>query len=330
MTTFYRLLCFSILPAAFLGCQTHITQTTKVTTHSQTVGLKNVPKQQLLERLTYYDWTLIQIKNADDKTTPFYHKPPLIMNVEPNRLLFTEGCHHYQVFINEAIQPPFEYRFNNFKTRLEDRCQDDNKSEIRPALERLFRPYGDTTFKFEPLSQRQSSAKIALAINDSTKLIFSGKKKPERPISGIPLTHELLERYSWQLIDAIDSNRNKIDNFYQPDIPISVSFSTEPYRQQFVMSVGRHGIGGTYALGINQTLLTASDPSPAISFDKRLDTIMLEFARVALSPSQLILNEQKQMAASSANQTQAQYLLTQKVETGETLVWQNEEKESHK
>lgn len=324
---------FMLLAAIFgmtslIGCQTHTNQATKVATHSQTAGLKNVPKQQLLERLTYYNWTLIQIKNVAGKSTPFYHQPPLIMNVAPDRLLFNEGCHHYQVFINETIQPPFQYRFSNFKTGSADNCQNDNKSEIQLALERLFNPYSDTTFKFEPLLQNQSKPMMALNIKDSAMFIFSGNKKPQLPVSGITLTHELLERYQWQLVRATDNNQNKIDTFYQPDIPIKVSFSTDQYRQHFGMSIGRHGISGTYALAPNQTLLTASDLSPAISFGKRLDTIRLKFARIALKPSQLILNQQLDIAVTSdVNRVNPRYLLTQKVETGETLVWQNAKRE---
>lgn len=161
---------------ALLGCQTHIDQSSQTITDSKIVTLKNIPKPQLIERLTYYDWELTQVTDADGKSTPFNHKPPLIITVAPDRLLFNEGCHHYHVFISETYQPNFPYRFSNFRTGLTDSCQNDEKSEIRLALERLFRSYGDTAFKFEPLPDNQSQPKIALVINDSTALVFNGEK----------------------------------------------------------------------------------------------------------------------------------------------------------
>lgn len=91
------------------------------------------------------------------------------------------------------------------------------------------------------------------------------------------------------------------------------------------MFVGRHGISGTYVIAPNQTLLTNSDPSPAISFGKRLDDIWLKFIGTALSPSQLVLNK---LSSIDINTTpsQSQYLLTQKTEKGDTLTWQSEPK----
>lgn len=321
-----------------VGCQTaSLSKTINQNSASPTyknVSLNAVPKQQLLERLTYYDWELIQVKGTDGKTKPFRHDPPLIMDIAPNRLAFSEGCYHYQVFIDDVIAKPYLYSFNNFRT-LEalkaQTCQnnDDNNSEIRAALERLFVPYGDVGFNFDVLSESQPQPKIALSINNGAALIFSGKAKPQQSVSGIPITHELLQRYQWRLIRATDANQNLINDFHQPDIPISARFATDERGQRFGMSVGQHGSGGSYVLSMNQTLLTQTDPSPAISFGERLDEIWLKFVGIALRPSQLILTEIQKTASqniSQTSQTRPRYLLTQKVETGETLIWESEAK----
>lgn len=312
-----------------VGCQTApLSKTANQNSASPTfknVSLNAVPKPQLLERLTYYDWQLIQVKSATGKTKPFRHDPPLLMDIFPNRLMFHEGCHRYQVFINDVIGRPYLYRFNNFRTLPAQTCQNSDHSEIRAALEHLFVPYGDVGFNFNILSESQPQPKIALSINNGTALIFSGKAKPQQSISGIPLTHELLERYNWRLVRATDAKQQRIDDFYQPDVPIAASFSTDERRQHFGASVGQQGIGGSYVLSVNQTLLTQTDPSPAISFGKRLDNIWRKFVVVALRPSQLMLTEQ-QAPSQNSNQFSPRYLLTQKAESGETLVWESEVK----
>lgn len=315
------------------GCQTApLSKTINQNSASPTfknMSLNAVSPQQLLERLTYYNWQLIQVKSATGKTKHFRHDPPLLMDVTPNCLVFSEGCYRYQVFIDDVIAKPYLYSFNNFRTLPAQTCQDsdtdDDSSEIRSALERLFVPYGDVGFNFEVLSASQPQSKIALSINNGTALIFSGKAKLQQSISGIPITHELLQRYNWRLIRATDANQNLIDDFHQPDIPITASFANDERGQRFGMSVGQHGSGGSYVLSVNQTLLTQTDPSIAISFGKKQDDIWLKFVGVALKPSQLMLTEQSAPSQNS-NQTSPRYLLTQKVETGETLVWENEVK----
>ena len=320
---------------ALMGCQTasfsKATELTSSITVPKEVSLSTIPLPQLLERLTYYDWQLTQVKGADGKIKPFKHQPLLVMDLTLDSLHFAEGCHRYEVFFNQTYQPPYLYRFSNFKTLMAASCQNGDKSDIQSALEHLFKPYDDNNFKFEPLSSSQSRPKMALSIANSATLIFSGTTKSQQHVSGIPITHELLQRYRWRLIRATDDNQKLIDDFHQPDVPITASFSTDKLRQSFGFSIGPHGTGGAYALSVNQTLLTGSDPSPAISFGTRLDNIRAKFTSVALNPSQLILNKQPEMASPQdgsqySPQISPHYLLTQKVETGETLIWQSEEK----
>ena len=330
---YYLPLFMSLLSSvALIGCQTtsfsKATELDSLSTNiNSEVSLTTVPLPQLPEHLTYYDWQLTQVKGTNGKIKRFKHQPPLIMDLSLDHLLFSEGCHRYQVFFNQTYQPPYLYRFSNFKTPMAENCQNGSKSDIQSALEHLFRPYGDNNFKFEPLPSSQSRPKMALAIKDSATLIFSGTPKPQQHVSGIPITHELLQRYRWRLIRATDQSQQVIKDFHQPDIPITASFSTDTLRQTFGISVGRHGMGGAYALSVNQTLLTNSDPVLAISYGKRLDDIMMKFVSMALSSSQLILNRHSETVSSQDNtQISSRYLLTQKLTTGETLVWQNADK----
>ncbi len=315
------------------GCQTApLSKTANQNSASSTfknMSLNAVSPQQLLERLTYYNWQLIQIKNINGKTKPFRHDPPLLMDISPNRLMFREGCYRYQVFLSDVLGRTYLYSFNNFRTLPAQTCQDsdtdDDSSEIQSALERLFVPYGDVGFNFEVLSKSQPQPKIALSINNGAALIFSGKAKPQQSVSGIPITHELLQRYNWRLIRATDANQQRIDDFHQPDVPITASFATDERGQHFGVSIGQHGIGGSYVLSTNQTLLKGSGVFLPISFGEKQDDIWRKFVVVALKPSQLILTEQ-QTPSQNSNQISPRYLLTQKVESGETLVWENEAK----
>ena len=183
---------------ALMGCQTasfsKATELISSTTVPKEVSLSTIPLPQLLERLTYYDWQLTQVKGADGKIKPFKHQPLLVMDLTLDSLHFAEGCHRYEVFFNQTYQPPYLYRFSNFKTLMAASCQNGDKSDIQSALEHLFKPYDDNNFKFEPLSSSQSHPKMVLSIANSATLIFSGAPKAQQDISGIAITHELLQR----------------------------------------------------------------------------------------------------------------------------------------
>ena len=101
-------------------------------------------------------------------------------------------------------------------------------------------------------------------------------------------------------------------------------FQSGVYGQSFGISVGCNGVGGPYALSVNQSLLTGSFPSTMMSCGDAVDDIESRLRRMmAHSKSRLILTHADNEAKTTMEQSEPNYLLTQTLDSGEMLVWQN-------
>lgn len=337
------LLIGSLSSVALVGCQStelnHSNKTGAVNSDTNNEDWStSTPQSYLLQTLTKYDWQLTQVAGMNNKGQPFRHKPPLIMDIRPSSLLFKEGCHRYKFFIENAYPMPYPYSISHLVDSANDCDTQSNvasKGAIQQSLETIFSPRSNLYFNFEPVTLKSkffipnSSKQLALNINNDMTLIFTGMPKPEQKTSGLSITNELLERYQWRLISANDDKNQLISEFSNADVPITGGFYTDSHRRTAGFSVGCNGVSGTYALAVNQTLLIGSNPQTMIGCGDLLNKIESNFSRTMLnSISQLTLNVQENKPTSK-NLTQAlpNYLLTQKLETGETLVWKNEKKE---
>lgn len=321
----YFMIVTAMLSVTILvGCQTNTVQTNTVQP-SKVTTTTNVPaqsQQALLQTLTNYDWQLVKIKDVNSKTHSFTHQPSLLMQVIPNRLLFSEGCHTYQSLFDETYQRPYAYRLSPPIDNNNKLCTED--SDIRAALTTLIKPYS-TEFRFDWLSKPNTSAKIALTMNNGAKLIFDGRAKLIKDTAGLPITNELLERYNWRLISAADNKDQLIEHFNQADTPIIGRFTTEEYHRFAGYSVGCNGAGGPYAITNNHRLLIGGAPSTMMSCGEQIDKIESDFRKlVSYSQSQLLLNK----TASNNDNAEPRYKLIQKMDSGETLIWQSETKDS--
>jgi hypothetical protein len=345
----------TLLPLALLGCQinslNHSAQTSTV------IDDKNWSATTLESRLfqttTKYKWQLTHVSDDNSRIKPFNQKLPLIMEVHPSLLTFTEGCQRHQVSFDMWLPLPYLYGQINIR-KLSDNCTTVNHSIIENLSNKntiknktgnvvngVFISYSDTAFRFDPVlpNSAQSSNKtlkqLALKTNKGKTLIFSGTPKPEYPAAGIPLTNELLERYQWRLISANDDTNKTINKFNRPDVPITANYRlgshdySNPQQSSFSQgigfSVGCNGAGRSYALSTNQTLLIGGNPSTMVGCG---DDIESSLSRLMLySSSQLTLNNlDKQRISNPSNNSdnsESSYILTQKLESGETLVWQN-------
>lgn len=326
---------FIILTAIFgvtslIGCQSNTVQTntvqpTKVTT---TTNAPAQSQQALLQTLTNYDWQLVKIKDVNNKTHSFTHQPSLLMQVIPNRLLFSEGCHTYQSLFDETYQRPYAYRLSPPIDDTDKPCNDGSTSDIRAALTTLIKPYS-TEFRFDWLSKPNTPAKIALTMNNGAKLIFDGRTKPIKDTAGLPITNELLERYNWRLISAADNKDRVIEQFNQVDTPIIGRFTTAEYHRFAGYSVGCNGAGGPYAITNNHRLLIGGAPSTMMSCGEQVDKIESDFRKlISYSQSQLLLTKTASNKNNTDNNTEPRYKLIQKMDSGETLIWQSETKDS--
>lgn len=345
----------TLLPLALLGCQTnslnHSAQTSTV------IDDKNWSATTLESRLfqttTKYEWQLTHVSDDNGQIKPFNQKLPLIMEVHPSLLTFTEGCQRHQVSFDMWLPLPYLYGQINVR-EPSDNCttvshsiieNSNNKNTIKNktgnVISGVFIPYSDTAFRFDPVlpNSAQNSNKtlkqLALKTNKGKTLIFSGTPKPEYPVAGMPLTNELLERYQWRLISATDDTNKTINKFNRLDVPITANYRlgshdySNPQQSNFSQgigfSVGCNGVGGSYALSANQTLLIGGNPSTMVGCGDDIDDIESSLSRLMLySSSQLtLINIDKQRVSHPSDNSESSYLLTQKLESGETLIWKN-------
>lgn len=160
-------------------------------------------------------------------------------------------------------------------------------------------------------------------------LIFTGMRKPEQKTSGLPITNELIERYSWRLISAADNKAQLIEHFNQAETPIIGRFTTEEYHRFAGYSVGCNGAGGPYAITNNHRLLIGGAPSTMMSCGEQIDKIESDFRKlVSYSQSQLLLTKTASNNDHGNTNNELPYKLIQKMDSGETLIWQSETKDS--
>ena len=121
----------TLLPLALLGCQTnnlnHSAQTKTV------IDDKNWSATTLESRLfqttTKYEWQLTYVSDDKGRIKAFNQKLPLIMEVHPSLLTFTEGCQRHQVSFDMWLPLPYLYGQINV-SEPSDNCTTVNHSII--------------------------------------------------------------------------------------------------------------------------------------------------------------------------------------------------------
>lgn len=331
-----------ISSVSLLGCQhmapNSTTKTIAATTNTSNSNDDNwstaTPQSYLMQTLTRYDWQLAQVSRAGNKAEDFKHNPPLMMEVSPDKLLFKEGCHRYKIRIERAYPMPYPYSMSELRD-VNDNCASQYNIQgpgaIQQVLETIFSPRSYLYFNFRPLTlnekppMAEGSKRLALTINNGLTLIFTGVPKPEQPVAGLPITNELLERYQWRIIKATDQNNQAITELSYTEIPITATFYTDSNRRSASFSSGCNGVSGGYALTVGQTLLIGSAPQTMLGCGPKREAAERKIRALELSStSRLTLKSSTDTDAGDA--TYPRYLLTQKLDSGETLIWQNEEK----
>ncbi|BBI66698.1 hypothetical protein PKHYL_08890 [Psychrobacter sp. KH172YL61] len=116
-----------------------------------------------------------------------------------------------------------------------------------------------------------------------------------------------------------------MDNYGDDESDEKNGFESGIYGQSFGISVGCNGVSGPYTLSINQNLLTGGFPSTMMSCGDTIDDIESRLRHMmAYSTSRLILTHADNKATIA--QSEQSYLLTQTLDSGETLIWKNEPK----
>ena len=168
------------------------------------------------------------------------------------------------------------------------------------------------------------------------KLIFESIIKAIEPAANLPITNELLEQFQWRLVSAVSNTynddgqliRKPIGNFYHPDYPISTRFESWHDNQYVFFSSYCNNSRMPYFLLNDNTFKVSTIISTMMGCGEtgnRIETAL--FGLMQNSSSQLTLSMQpsQPVSISSASQTDMpRYNLLQTMDTGETLVWQNE------
>jgi len=339
-------------PAVLIGCQSNIVKDNSTPANLIVTGSTTsapILSEQVInvESVNRFDWKLVRrIDNqgiVDDVDTV----PPLMLDVRPSNLVFKYDCQRYR--LNHDGYQDYTYSSYGVTTITQPSCLITDKqaaSNILQYLEQLFPEYGrgrfnlritspSTQTKSKPFSflnkltpKKPTSYELILNVQDK-QLIFEGTLKTLRPVTGLPITYELLKEYQWRLVSAVDSNKNTIIELSRPDFPVTAYFAYPLYNDEHHVGFSSdcNGVGGSYILTPDNKLLIGSSPQTMMGCSPKREAAEDKIRELEqLSKSQLIL--QRLANTNLDSSSLPYYLLTQKLETGETLIWKNEVKKT--
>ena len=339
-------------PAALIGCQSNIAKDNSTPANSIVTGSSTsapILSEQVInvESVNRFDWKLVRWIDNQGIVNDVDTVPPLMLDVRPSNLVFKYDCQRYR--LNHDGYQDYTYSSYGVTTITQPSCLITDKqaaSNILQYLDQLFPKYGRGRFNLRiisPSPQTPSKSfsflnklistkpkpyELALNVQDK-QLIFEGTFKTLRPVTGLPITYELLKEYQWRLVSAVDSNKNTIIELSRPDFPVTAYFAYPLYNDEHHVGFSSdcNGVGGSYILTPDNKLLIGSSPQTMMGCSPKREAAEDKIRELEqLSKSQLIL--QRLANTNLDSSSLPYYLLTQKLETGETLVWQNEVKKT--
>lgn len=302
-----------------------------------------------LQWVSNYEWKLTQVKDNKNNVININNDAPITLEVAPRSLSLSQGCQHFAINFVWMFPPPFEYGSELRKGT--SNCKTNPDKEIpKVDVEALFPK--NSTFKLDiellPLTNHVSintqlaPKKLVIKVENGNTLTFDGMPKAFKKPSGLPIDNVLLERYDWRLKSAVRNifddddkgqiiSRQSIGDFYHPDFPVSLIFISHSDGQYTFFNSSCNGVGGPYILMKDYTLLVGSGPQTMMGCGPTGNRIEQELSKLisnSKSTLSLSLQPSNQTVAQSDSQSRyPRYNLLQTMETGETLVWQNEIKD---
>lgn len=157
--------------------------------------------------------------------------------------------------------------------------------------------------------------------------------------TSLPITEALLEQYQWQLVSALsyaDNDKGQlikapIGDFYHPDYPISVSFGSSRDSQTVHFSANCNGSGATYTLLKDNTFKVDSIVSTDMGCTQtgnRIENALFGLMQDSRSKLTLRLQPSDESKTLADQSRYPHYNLLLTMESGETLLWQNQKKAS--
>ena len=318
------------------------------------IGSWKLPELSV-ESLNRFDWQLVRWIDSKDIVTHVDSDayvggdtlPPLMLDVRPSNLVFKYDCQRYS--LHHDGYHDYTYSSYGVTTTTPASCLINDTqvaSDISEYLTQLFPKYGRGRFNLKVIStpkqspSKQLSQKLSSSLNKSTakkptpyelalnaqdkQFIFEGTPKKLQPTSGLPISYELLKTYRWRLVSAVDSDNKAITEISRPGFPVSAYFGYPIYNEehQVGFSSDCNGVGGPYILTPDNVLLIGSGPQTMMGCGPKREAAEDKIRELEqLSKSQLNL---EQLSNTNVDDPSLPYyLLTQKLDTGETLIWKN-------
>ena len=300
-----------------------------------------------LQWASNYHWQLTQVKDKKSNAININTDAPITLEVAPSSLSLFQGCQHFDIKFVWMSAPPFEYgselreRPSTCKNAPENKVSNTNIKKLFPNDNNIIKLDVELlpVAKSKLVNTQMASKNLVIKIENGNTLTFDGTPRTFKEPTGLPIDKALLEHYDWRLVSAVRNtfndkgqviSRESIGHFYHPEFPVSLKFRGYDDSQYAFFSSSCNGIGGPYILMKDYTLLVGSGPQTLMGCGVTGNRIEGELAKlISNSQSTLSLSLQPSQSISPTADDQTdmpRYNLLQTMETGETLVWQNEVK----
>ncbi len=290
-----------------------------------------------VDSLNRYNWQLAEWIDNQNLVTEIVSEQAVVLDIRPNNLIFSYGgCERYQIIHSEIIEG--KYSSHNVSNISPPSCSTDKKqsslnrsllaeqlqsASVESYLNDSFAPFSRSRFSYELLALKANNYQLALKLNSKT-LMFTGTMKPLQPTQGLPISYEFLKDYKWRLVSALNSENQPIIELNRPGFPVITYFGYSMYNDEHHVGFSSdcNGVGGPYILTPDNQLLIGSGNQTMMGCGPKREAAEDKIKQLEqLSSSQLSL---EQLENTNIDNTELPYyLLTQKLETGETLIWKN-------
>lgn len=187
--------------------------------------------------------------------------------------------------------------------------------------------------------QRITTISTAATQEDSKQSKQMKVKETLPALTSLAISSELLGQYHWQLVSAVSQSydhkgeliKAPIGNFYHPDYPISVSFGDSLDSQTVHFSSECNGSGASYTLLADNTFQVDSIVSTDMGCSEtgnRIENALFTLMNGSSSKLTLTLQPADNLKTLNSQNQYPRYHLLQTMESGETLLWQNEKNDS--
>ena len=295
-----------------------------------------------MSSLNRYDWQLVRTVDNKGSVNQINTEPPLMLEVRPSNLVFKTDCQRYTLHHDDYSDNSYSshnYSSYGVTTTTPTSCKtidSQGAKNISTYLIELFPRFSRGGFSLELLSSPQAQTtldkkksqkiepyELAINVKDS-KLVFTGTLRELQPTQGMPISYNFLKRYKWRLVSAVDGESKATIELNRPGFPVIAYFGYSMYNDEHHVGFSSdcNGDGGPYILTPDNQLLIGSGNQTMMGCGPKREAAEDKIKQLEqLSSSQLSL---EQLENTNIDNTELPYyLLTQKLETGETLIWKN-------